>query len=120
MTINIPYHAPAAPQAHPGLLYAPDLIWWLYGAIVLTLALFLMPGQLRESIKALYAPLGSFLRSLCCPWLWAGVFVHSFLAGAYRGCENISLAFLWNLIDWGREQLRRLAVFWGFEQPCLT
>ena len=65
----IPYHAPAETATH-GYLQSPD--WWVplaYGVVAL-LALCCVPGQMRESIKALWAPVGAFLRRLYVPWLW--------------------------------------------------
>jgi len=75
------------PVAPAGLLHAPgqDIAFLAFFGFVGLMSLCLMPGQLRESAIALFAPVRRFLRSLCCPWLWEGVFVQSFLAGAYRG-----------------------------------
>jgi hypothetical protein len=62
--------------AQTGLLYAStaDLLTWGMALIALA-ALCLMPGQLRESAKALYAPIQRFLCSLCVPCLWACVLI---------------------------------------------
>ena len=83
MTSIPPPHAVTV--THGGLLHSPDLWIWAGYALVALLAAFSMPTGLRESAIALFAPILRFLRSLCCPWLWEGVFVQSFLAGAYRG-----------------------------------
>ena len=57
---SIPY------TAHSGLLYAPGLDWanWALYAIVGLAALFLMPGQLRESMGRLWAPAARFFAGL--------------------------------------------------------
>ena len=77
----------AVTVTHGGLLNAPMTDWltWMITGLAMLAGWFLVPGQLRESAIALFAPVRRFLRSLCCPWLWEGVFVQSFLAGAYRG-----------------------------------
>ena len=60
--------------AQTGLLYAStaDLLTWGMALVALA-ALFLMPGQLRESAKALWRPVGAWIRALCVPCLWACV-----------------------------------------------
>ena len=60
MVSSIPYTAHAAPTPH-GLLASPDWWTWLAYLMVLPLAWCLMPGQLRESVKALWAPVAAFL-----------------------------------------------------------
>ena len=72
LTPTAPPHAP-----HAGLLYAPGTDWanWAMIAIVAVAVWCLMPGQLKESAKALWAPVGRFLRSLRAPlavgwWGW--------------------------------------------------
>ena len=117
MITNIPYTAPASPLPHPGLLYAPVTDWlgWLITLLALC-AMPLMTRQGRESLKALWAPVGAFLRSLCCPW---ACFLWTALPGAFLEAVRpvIAPAFLQNSI--GREQLRRLA-FSGYMRPVLT
>ena len=70
-------HRLAAHTPHAGLLYAPGTDWanWAMIAIVAVAVWCLMPGQLKESAKALWAPVGRFLRSLRAPlavgwWGW--------------------------------------------------
>ena len=62
--------------AQTGLLYAStaDLLTWGMALIALA-ALCLMPGQLRESAKALWRPVGAWIRALCVPCLWACVLI---------------------------------------------
>ena len=67
----------AQTQAAPaGLLYAStaDLLTWGMALIALA-ALCLMPGQLRESAKALYRPVGAWIAALCVPCLWTCVLI---------------------------------------------
>jgi hypothetical protein len=61
-------------QAQTGLLYAStaDLLTWGMALIALA-ALCLMPGQLQESAKALWRPVGAWIAALCVPCLWACV-----------------------------------------------
>jgi hypothetical protein len=105
-------------QAHAGLLNSPDLVTWLAYALVLTLAAFCMPTGLRESAKALWAPVGRAVAALCCPWLWEGCFLWSALSGAFlaplRVCEKIFQ--MWRE---GIEQLVRLA-FCGYPEQIVT
>ena len=77
MTVNIPWTAPATPAPHAGLLYAPGTDWanWAMIAIVAVAVWCLMPGQLKESAKALWAPVGRWLAALRAPlavgwWGW--------------------------------------------------
>ena len=63
MTINIPWTAPVQP-APTGLLNSPYWWTWLAYLIVLPMAWILMPGQLRGSVKALWAPVAAFLSRL--------------------------------------------------------
>ena len=84
MTINIPWTSPAAPAPAPtGLLNSPSLFPWLFAGVMITAALFLYPGQLWESAKALWAPVGRFLDSLRVTGLWDGLFVWAALSGAF-------------------------------------
>ncbi len=107
------------PVAPSGLLHAPgqDFVTWLAYALVLTLAACFMPTGLKDSLKALWAPAGAFLRSLCCPWLWGALF-------AFAVC--LCVLEPWLCLWWGlwpmieiHAQRRRLA-FNGFMEPCLT
>ena len=114
----IPYAAPVT-VSHGGLLNSPD--WWVplaYG-LVLLLALCCVPGQLRESAKALWAPAAAFLRRLYVPWLWEGLFIAGsvlcVLRALYGRCQYAYV----RCTDAAREQLRRLA-FSGFMRPVLT
>ena len=65
------------PSPHGGLLYAPGLdLWtWLGYAFVLTLALFLVPGQLRESLIELGRPVMAWIARLSVRWMWEGLFI---------------------------------------------
>ena len=60
MMHSIPFTAPIAPTPH-GLLASPYWWTWLAYLLVLPAAWCLMPGQLRESVKALWAPVAAFL-----------------------------------------------------------
>jgi len=103
-----------------GLLLSPYWWTWLAYLIVLPMAYALMPGQLRESVKALYAPVGRFLArlrvTLACGWYLAVVL----LSGAF-------LVPLWGFRwdnwpqdgDEGYRQPRRLA-YMGFDTPIKT
>ena len=120
MIHNIPWTAPTQPA--PAGLLASDGWWYpLAYAFVLMLTLVLMPGQLRESIRPLWAPVGRFLRRLYVPWLWAGLYCLSCVGLAYTPI----LCVLWGDYDrwsgcpWHREQLRRLG-FPGFVPPIVT
>ena len=114
----IPYAAPVT-VSHGGLLASPD--WWYplaYG-LVLLMALLSVPGQARESAKALWAPAAAFLRRLYVPWLWGRLCSWYALSGAF-------LAPLWGFRwdNWPEddvpdEQKRRLA-YPGFDRPVLT
>ena len=107
---NIPYTAPQATVTH-GVLQSPDWWIWLAYLIVLPMAYALMPGQLRESVKALWAPVGAFLSRLSVRWLWEGVFA------AYTCFVIVLKPITWD--NWpqdgdeGYRQPRRLA-FRGF------
>ena len=113
----IPYHAPAETATH-GYLQSPD--WWVplaYGVVAL-LALCCVPGQMRESIKALWAPVGAFLRRLYVPWLWGGLFVWSAFSGAFLAPFRVLESIFRVVWSWGRERLRRLA-YPGFDRPIV-
>ena len=111
-------HQPVAPT---GLLYTPgqDIAFLAFFGFVALMSLCLMPGQARESIKELWAPVGAFLRSLCCPWLWEGLFIAGsvlcVLRALYGRCQYAYV----RCTDAAREQLRRLA-FSGYMRPVLT
>ena len=119
MVSNIPWTAPA-PPAPAGLLLSPDWWVWLAYLLVLPMAWCLMPGQLRESVKALWAPVGQFFAglhvTLACGWYLAVVL----LSGAF-------LVPLWGFRwdnwpqdgDEGYRQPRRLA-YMGFDTPIKT
>ena len=79
---SIPFTAPHVIVTH-GVLQSPEWWIWLAYLIVLPMAYALMPGQLRESVKALWAPVGAFLSRLSCLWLWGRYFVWSALGGAF-------------------------------------
>ena len=106
--------------AQTGLLYAStaDLLTWGMALIALA-ALCFMPGQLRESAKALYAPIGAFFAALHAPLAfciasWMVLFV---LAASEMGyfrpllcvCVVFSMALRWNRCK--REG------FWGWWPP---
>ena len=79
-SIPPPHAVTTAPH---GLLNSPDLWVWAFYAIVGLAALCLMPTGLRESAKALYAPVGRFLAGLRVTCLWDGLFVWAKLSGAF-------------------------------------
>jgi hypothetical protein len=116
---SIPPAAPSLTVSH-GLLYTPmqDVFFALGGAIIAFACLWLLPGQFRESVKALWAPVCAFLSRLCCPWLWKGVFI----AGRFL-CVLVPIRpgqwGDWPNPDGEDEQLLRLA-FLGFRTPILT
>ena len=118
MIHSIPWTAPTQP-APAGLLNSPD--WWypLAYAFVLLLALVLMPGQLRESLRPLWAPVGRWIASLSAPWLWEGLFLWSALSGAFLAPLRVLESIFRVVWSWGRSQLRRLA-YLGYETPILT
>ena len=74
MIHNISWTAPIEPAPH-GLLQSPDWWVWLAYLIVLPAAWCLMPGQMRESVKALWAPVRRWLAGLHWPsrveWVFA-------------------------------------------------
>jgi hypothetical protein len=74
------------PSPHGGLLYAPGLdLWtWLGYAFVLTLALFLVPGQLRESLIELGRPVMAWIARLSVRWMWEGLFIAGSILGLVR------------------------------------
>ena len=117
MTVNIPWTAPATPAPHAGLLYAPGTDWanWAMIAIVAVAVWCLMPGQLKESAKALWAPVGRFLRSLRAPLAvgWWGWMV--------LGVLEAKLAVLWFLEDIAEQVFPRWgsAGFRGFMVPIV-
>jgi len=119
---SIPWAAPVQPAPH-GLLNAPitDLLTWGMALIALA-ALCFMPGQLRESAKALYAPIGAFFAALHAPLAfciasWMVLFV---LAASEMGyfrpllcvCVVFSMALRWNRCK--REG------FWGWWPPLMV
>ena len=110
MISSIPFTAPIAPTPH-GLLASPYWWTWLAYLMVLPLAWCLMPGQLRESAKTLWAPVGRWIARLSAPWLWVSLF-------ALSVCLCVLEPHLcwwwgiWPMIEI-REQRRRLA-FRGF------
>jgi hypothetical protein len=116
MISNIPYTAPAAP-AQAGLLNSPDLLPWLFTAFLIAAGLFIMLPAARESIRALWAPVG---RRLCCPWAWEGLFVWSALSGAFlRPSKTFWDNFPEDEDGQYREQKRRLA-YRGFPERLQT
>ena len=112
---NIPYTAPAAPVAH-GLLNMPttDLLGYVLICLFALVGLFLMPGQLRQSLASLWAPVGAWLARLRVAVAGMGVFIVLGLVAPLRACAIIAR-------DWseGTEQLVRLA-YSGFDRPVLT
>ena len=116
MVSNIPYMAQAAPVDH-GLLQSPGWWVWLAYLMVLPLAWCLMPGQLRESIKALWAPVAAFLSR--CSVLMEVLRV---LVG-FTCCMGLVEAVRWD--NWPEDgdedyrQPRRLA-YMGFDTPIKT
>lgn len=115
MISSIPWTAPAAPVAH-GLLNLPttDLLGYVLIGLVALAGLFLMPGQLRQSLASLWAPVGAWLARLRVAVAGMGVFIVLGLVAPLRACAIIAR-------DWseGAEQLVRLA-FSGFREPVLT
>ena len=77
---SIPY------TAHSGLLYAPGLDWanWALYAIVGLAALFLVPGQLRESVGRLWGPVAAWIARLSVRWMWEGLFISGSVLGLVR------------------------------------
>jgi hypothetical protein len=67
-----------------GLLNSPDLWNWLGYAFVLTLALFLVPGQLRESVGRLWGPVAAWIARLSVRWMWEGLFISGSVLGLVR------------------------------------
>jgi hypothetical protein len=119
MIANIPYTAPAAP-AQAGLLNTPDLLGWLFTAFLIAAGLFIMLPAARDSVKALWAPVGRWLSRLRCPWAWEGMFVWSAFSGAFlRPLKTFWDNFPEDEDGQYREQLRRLA-YMGFIPPILT
>ena len=116
MISSIPYTAPFAPTPH-GLLLSPDWWTWLAYGLVLTLAARFMPTGLRESVKALYAPMGAFLSR--CSVLME---VLRILVG-FTCCMGLVEDLRWD--NWpedgdeGYRQPRRLA-YLGFDTPIKT
>jgi len=110
----------AVTTGHAGWLYTPatDLCAWAWYALVAVALIWLLPGQLGESIKALWGPVGAWIAAL--PGLlamgWWGWMVLGVLESP-RVLENVLPDFLWKTI--GREQLRRLG-FPGFIPPETT
>ena len=80
MISSIPY------TAHAGLLYAPGLDWatWALYAIVGLAALFLVPGQLRESVGRLWGPVAAWIARLSVRWMWEGLFISGSVLGLVR------------------------------------
>ena len=113
---SIPYTAPFTPTPH-GLLLSPDWWTWLAYGLVLPMACALMPGQLRESVKALWAPVAAFLSR--CSVLME---VLRILVG-FTCCMGLVEALRWD--NWpqdgdeGYRQSRRLA-YLGFDTPIKT
>ena len=116
MVSNIPWTAPA-PPAPAGLLLSPYWWTWLAYLMVLPMAYALMPGQLRESVKALWAPVAAFLSR--CSVLMEVLRV---LVG-FTCCMGLAEALRWD--NWpqdgdeGYRQPRRLA-YMGFDTPIKT
>ena len=117
MTINIPWTAPAAPVAH-GLLNTPatDLCGWLMTALMVVAALCVLPGELRLSIKALWAPVGAFFAAFHAPlavglWgFWVVLGVLRAFWGLLRAVKDLTLV---------EKQLLRMA-YPGYRRPILT
>ena len=100
-----------------GVLQSPDLIWWLAYLLVLPLAWCLMPGQMLESAKALWEPVGRWIAALHALldlglWGWAPLCVlEAFKAARWDNWPDDN--------EWPDEQKRRLA-YLGFDRPFLT
>ena len=116
MISSIPFTAPVAPTPH-GLRASPYWWTWLAYLLVLPMAYALMPGQLRESVKALWAPVAAFLSR--CSVLMEVLRV---LVG-FTCCMGLAEALRWD--NWpqdgdeGYRQPRRLA-YMGFDTPIKT
>ena len=111
----------AQTQAAPaGLLYAStaDLLTWGMALIALA-ALCLMPGQLRESAKALYAPIGAFFAALHAPLAFcvASWMVLYVLAAAEMGYFRplFCVCLVFSVISAWPQLLRE--GFWGWWPP---
>jgi hypothetical protein len=105
-------------QAQTGLLYAStaDLLTWGMALIALA-ALCLMPGQLQESAKALWRPVGAWIAALCVPCLWACVLLIPLTVLAPILCLlGAFLAF--GAVLGSAQELRK--GFPGFMQPVPT
>jgi hypothetical protein len=119
MISSIPYAEPAAPVAH-GLLNLPatDLLGYVLIGLVALAGLFLMPGQLRESLASLWAPVGRALAALRCPWLWMGAFALVPLLAALRPIlvilGSVAILMVSTVV-----LMVRLA-YSGFDRPVLT
>ena len=114
MMRSIPFTAPVAPTPH-GLLASTYWWTWLAYLIVLPMAYALMPGQLRESVKALWAPVGAFFAAFHAPlavglWGWVVLGVLRPFRGLLGAVKDLTLVV---------EQLLRLGYI-GYRRPVLT
>ena len=110
---SIPWTAPPAPVAH-GLLNTPatDLAGFLMTALMVIAAFCILPGELRLSIKALWAPVGAFFASFHAPLavgLWGWVVL----------CVLEALTVTEKILTLVEEQLLRLG-YPGYRRPVLT
>ena len=107
----------AVQQVHHGALYTPSdvLMGLLMTALMVGAALFLCPGQLRESAAALWAPFRRFLARLHVAVAGLGVFVALFVLEASVALRSVALD-LWRAVV----QLRRYPADDGYRMPCLT
>ena len=111
---------PAASQVmvNHGLLNSPDMLGLLFTGVAL-LSLCIMLGPARESIKALWAPVGRFMAGLHVTGMWEGLFAWAAFSGAFLRPQKT----FWD--NWPEddpdeeEQLLRMA-YPGFVPPETT
>jgi len=100
-------------------LPATDLLGWALSGLMVLAGLFIGLPQLRQSAKALWAPVGAFLSRLRCPWAWEGLFVWSALSGAFLRLSKMFWDDFPEVVIRAVEQLLRLA-YPGYDGPILT
>ena len=114
MTSAIPWTAPPAPVAH-GLLNMPatDLCGFLMTALMVIAALCVLPGELRLSLRALWAPVGAFFAAFHAP-LAVGLWGFWVVLGVTE-----ALTVIEKILTLVEEQLLRLG-YPGHEGAYLT
>jgi hypothetical protein len=108
---------PTAPQVtvSHGLLNSPDLLGWLFTALLIAAGLFIMLPQAKEAAKALWAPVGRWMAGLSALmdlrlWDWTPLR----LVEAPKGLEKI-----FEVVIRAVEQLLRKA-YRGFPERLQT